>query len=474
MIMKKQCINPYLPLYEHIPDGEPHIFENRLYVYGSHDKADGTEFCEDDYVTYSAPLDDLSDWRYEGVIFRKIDDPCNPKQLPMYAPDVCQGPDGRYYLYYCPKFVNAIHVAVCDTPGGHYTFLGRVSYPDGTVLSERQPYDPSVIYTGGKVYLYFGFSPCTIDIPLYRGQDFLGCSAVELEEDMLTVKDGPYTVLPSRDYAEGTGFEPNPYFEAPSVRRINDLYYLVYSSDHTHALCYAVSNEPLRGFTYGGVIISNGDIGYDGRTEDDPVMSIGNNHGGLVEVNGQWYIFYHRHTTTNMYHRQGCAERIQINADGFIPQVCVTTSGMNPGPLSGVGTYPAVYCCNLTNGHMRLLNSIGRYRKEEDVEFPYLTAVKDEQYITNIREGTIIGYKYISLKDTKHISLRYRAENDGYVKILTDIWCGEENCRGLIRMNRQENWSIAGTDLSFEENNLELYFRYYGEGNAELLEIILK
>ena len=108
------------------------------------------------------------------------------------------------------------------------------------------------------------------------------------------------------------------------------------------------------------------------------------------------------------------------------------------------------------------------------MEFPYLTAVKDEQYITNIREGTIIGYKYISLKDTKHISLRYRAENDGYVKICTDIRCGEENCRGLIQMDRQENWSITGTDLSFEENDLELYFRYYGEGNAELLEIILE
>ena len=36
--------NPFLPLWEHIPDGEPYVFEDpdnpgkyRVYVYGSHD-----------------------------------------------------------------------------------------------------------------------------------------------------------------------------------------------------------------------------------------------------------------------------------------------------------------------------------------------------------------------------------------------------------------------------------------------------
>lgn len=45
--MKKQCLNPYLPLYEHIPDGEPHVFQNRLYIFGSHDRENGNEFCEE-------------------------------------------------------------------------------------------------------------------------------------------------------------------------------------------------------------------------------------------------------------------------------------------------------------------------------------------------------------------------------------------------------------------------------------------
>lgn len=67
--MKHQVLNPYLPLYEYVPDGEPRVFDGRLYLYGSHDKAGSTQFCVGDYVVWSAPLDDLGDWRYEGVSY---------------------------------------------------------------------------------------------------------------------------------------------------------------------------------------------------------------------------------------------------------------------------------------------------------------------------------------------------------------------------------------------------------------------
>ena len=73
--MKKQCFNPYLPSYEYIPDGEPYVFDGRVYVYGSHDRFGAMSFCENDYVTWSAPEEDLSDWRYEGIIFHRTDDP---------------------------------------------------------------------------------------------------------------------------------------------------------------------------------------------------------------------------------------------------------------------------------------------------------------------------------------------------------------------------------------------------------------
>ena len=39
--MKKQAFNPYLPSWEYIPDGEPYVFNGRVYVYGSHDFYNG-------------------------------------------------------------------------------------------------------------------------------------------------------------------------------------------------------------------------------------------------------------------------------------------------------------------------------------------------------------------------------------------------------------------------------------------------
>lgn len=83
-------LNPYLPFWETVPDGEPHVFDGRIYIYGSHDKRNGTSFCEDDYVCWSAPVDDLGNWKYEGVIYKKTQDPINgapyDKEMPEYEP----------------------------------------------------------------------------------------------------------------------------------------------------------------------------------------------------------------------------------------------------------------------------------------------------------------------------------------------------------------------------------------------------
>ena len=115
----KQIYNPYLPSYEYIPDGEPHIFVDRLYIYGSHDRFGGSDYCENDYVCWSAPLNDLSDWRCEGIIYSKADHPYQEERMLLFAPDVVVGADGRYYLYYSMAHSSRMSVAVCDTPAGH-------------------------------------------------------------------------------------------------------------------------------------------------------------------------------------------------------------------------------------------------------------------------------------------------------------------------------------------------------------------
>ena len=153
--MKKFAFNPYLPSYEYIPDGEPRVFGERLYVFGSHDKFGGNDFCLNDYVAWSAPIDDLSDWRFEGVIYRKEQDPRSGEKLPLFAPDVIRGSDGRYYLYYSVKDSSVISVAVSNAPAGKYEYYGDVKTPEGRVYGTRPDdyyeFDPAILNDGFTV-----------------------------------------------------------------------------------------------------------------------------------------------------------------------------------------------------------------------------------------------------------------------------------------------------------------------------------
>ena len=255
MMQHKEGVNPYLPSWEYIPDAEPHVFDNRIYIYGSHDRFNGFAYCLNDYVCYSAPIEDLGNWRYEGVIYEKTDDPLNADgSMCLYAPDVVKGKDGRYYLYYVLDKVSVVSVAVSETPSGRYQFYGYVKDLQGRKLGERkgdQPqFDPAVLVEADKVYLYTGF--CGIG-------DYTrtGAMATILKEDMLTMEEEPTIIIPGNCYSEGSGFEEHEFFEAASIRKYKNIYYLVYSSCQMHELCYATSLYPTKGFQYGGIIISN-------------------------------------------------------------------------------------------------------------------------------------------------------------------------------------------------------------------------
>ena len=95
MNKQKQIYNPFLPLTEYIPDGEPHVFGDRVYLFGSHDRAGGDHYCMNDYVAYSAMTTNLKEWKYEGIIYRKNQDPRNADGSHcLWAPDVVRGSDG--------------------------------------------------------------------------------------------------------------------------------------------------------------------------------------------------------------------------------------------------------------------------------------------------------------------------------------------------------------------------------------------
>ena len=309
--MKRQAYNPYLPAWEYIPDGEPRVFGDRLYIFGSHDRFGAEGYCENDYVAWSAPVEDLSDWRYEGVIFRKDQTPWNTRNQVYYAPDCVQGPDGRYYLYYFVVNSSIISVAVCDKPAGKYEYLGDVSLPDGhaygTKSEEWFTFDPAVLVDDdGRIWLYTGSSQPENG---QYGHEIKGCFVMELAADMLTVISKPKILLP----AKWVYTEPN-FFEGASIRHIGEWYYLVYPATNMTGLNYSMSRFPDRDFVHKGAIHCSSNIGYQGRSLMQASYPIGNSHGGLVCIKGQWYIFDHRVTNGSPFSRQGVAEKIVIPA----------------------------------------------------------------------------------------------------------------------------------------------------------------
>ena len=480
--MKGQAFNPYLPEYEYIPDGEPYVFGDRVYVYGSHDRFGAPMFCMNDYVCWSAPADDLSDWRYEGVIFRKNQDPKNRLGVRLlFAPDITRGPDGSFYLYYAFDFMGIMGVAKADSPVGPFEFYGHVQYADGTLWGRKKgdsfPFDPGIfVDDDGRVYLYSGFyTPVPAIVTGFRSLGFKGGYVLELEQDMKTIRKPEKLLFPK----EGKGsFENHEFFEASSMRKYNGKYYFVYSSRHNHELCYAVSKSPTEGFRFGGTLVSNGDLFLDGNEDESHAANyIGNTHGSLLHLNGKYYIFYHRHTNRSSYARQACAEEIVMDENGHFHQAEMTSCGLNGGPLKGIGRYEARIACNLWSK-----KGTGRYDcknpKKVFADDPYFTQDKKDgdesarQYIANMRDGAVAGFKYFEIRKLKKIGVVISGYASGIIKVSESRDFSRVNAEIIIELESSTpvDFEVA---CSISDGKKALFFKFCGTGSFDFWDIEL-
>ncbi len=377
--------NPYLPNWEYIPDGEPRVFGDRIYVYGSHDRKDSIDFCDYKLKVWSAPVSDPTKWVCHGDIFRSRDGHDSPSDVDwtdelLFAPDVVER-GGKYYLY--AYIVNAKGcVAVADRPEGPFRLLSRYEYDIPNHYDNGTFIDPGVLVDDdGRVYIYCGYQ---------------GSYMCELKDNMYEAVPGSYKldIIPTA--------EPHRFFEACSPRRINGTYYLIYSPQRGSCLDYATSDSPTGPFTYRGTIIDNG-IDFPG----------GNDHGSVCCINGQWYIFYHRMTNGTIMSRRGCVERIEILPDGTIPQVEMTSLGFEES-LNPYDFTPADTACVLKGGC---------YITETSVF---------ERPIVNVTDGCVMGWKYFDFGEdfaskTMQIRLKLRGTGSrGRVHVRLDSEDGEE------------------------------------------------
>jgi arabinoxylan arabinofuranohydrolase len=464
--MKRQVFNPYLPSYEYIPDGEPHTFDNRLYIFGSHDRFGGDDYCQEDYVCWSAPVDDLSDWIYEGIIYRKDQHPYKIGTGNLYAPDVAKGPDGRYYLYYSVADSSIISVAVCDTPSGQYEYYGDVRYGNGHVAgSDKSDYfefDPAVLVDeDGKIYLYSGSGQKSNE---KFGHPVVGAFVRELDSDMLTLLTEPQIIMPADDDRT----KPN-FFEGSSIRKINGLYYFIYFSTDITGLNYCTSKFPNRDFVYRGRLHCSSDIGLNGRPTSNAAYPVGNNHGSIECVNGKFYVFNHRHTNRTFFSRQAVAELITIEPDGSILQVESTSCGLNGGPLTEKGQYPSYVACTLMNEAIE--------GKRNPFTGPYMTqeGVSDKkhpvQYIADIKNGCLVGFKYFQISDVSKIAVKVRGNAIGNINVLLEE-AGSPVAEIPVNSG-SNNWIEYETEINVKAEVFPIYFGFNGEGSFDMLEFTI-
>jgi len=282
------------PLVTHIYTADPsaHVFEDKIYVYPSHDsdkdfvsKDDGSQYMMEDY--HVLRIDDLDAPAVDcGEALHMKDIPWVEQQL--WAPDAAYV-NGKYYLIFPAKdkdLIFRIGVAEGDHPEGPFT--AHESWIPGSYSV-----DPAVYVEDGKVYLLFG--------GLWGGQleqwqtgeyvagaagpsgdeKALGPKIVELTTDFRTMKEEPkeIVILGKDGQLIPAGDEEKRFFEGGWIHKYNGKYYLSYSTGSTHLLVYATSDNIYGPYTFGGTFLT-------------PVIGWTTHHS-IVEFKGKWFLFYH-------------------------------------------------------------------------------------------------------------------------------------------------------------------------------------
>ena len=400
--------NPYMPLWEHVPDGEPRVFtyngETRIYLYGSHDTKK-TDYCGPDYVVWSAPVDDPTNWTCHGICYTASDGG------DLYAPDVVRKGD-TFFMYAAENRGSSIMLVTSKCPWGPF------ENPVKTELG----FDPGILVDDdGRTYAFWGFCES---------------HAGELNDDMATLK--PETVRhhimghskPFWIKEDDGHVDPvDGFFEASSPRKINGKYVLIYSKRYEYPkpengvfgscngfLSYKWADSPLGDYKEGGDISFNGGEVITGP-DGNGIMTYqwGNNHGSLMKVKDQWYVFYHRQTGCNEYSRQAMVEPVDIamGKDGKIyigkityengepvksDVVEATSQGFYLDGLDAFAVISAGYTCHMYDGLGKPMYQGNAEGTNEGVRVAHIQPVYegDSSPVVDIQSGATIGFKYLN------------------------------------------------------------------------------
>lgn len=430
-----QAQNPYLPLWEHLPDGEPRVFEDpdqpgkyRAYIIGSHDLK-YTDYCGPDIHMWSAPVEDLADWRDEGAIFTHYVD---GQWDTMFAPDLVEVNDKEtgkkvYYLYpHSRGWRRVPMVAKGDRPNGPFTAINLTEDQRQCVEGSLIDFDPSVFIEnitnkkdpdfkkGFRAYVFYGFQHSTA-CELDQNTMYSKRPGTELHDYFIPassrygeVRDPKGTTYPALYQGQNPG-EFN-FFEASSIRQVGNKYVMVFSGysgpdyglgSTNSALRYAFGDSPLGPWRSGGVLVDSRGVVL---SEDGSTLITGNSahntHGSLQEINGQWYVFYHRPPRGFGNARQAMVAPVKIEWD--------------KKPVA--------------KGGMVRITGYNPYAADEK----WVAAAKDGNTYTGA-EVTSEGFQIFGLNPYKYYSAGIAAfmSNQEWMQDNFDVWCNSMDLAGL-------------------------------------------
>lgn len=232
----------------------------------------------------------------------------------FWAPDIVEGNDGKYYLYFgnCEMGCN-IYGYVADTPVGPWK---KLSDKDVPVISNGYPREgfPSLdaqffTDTDGKIYGYWG------TWVHYNGGYAVGELNKNTMSEMIHSANIPLEQTPAP-------------FEAAYMMKKGSKYILMYSGaschDETYNVRYSYSDSPYGPFTPGknNPILST--------NEDKTVHGPG--HHSILQENDDYYIVYHKHDypmTRGGLARQVCIDKMIFENDSTIKTVVPSNKGIS-------------------------------------------------------------------------------------------------------------------------------------------------
>lgn len=310
----------YLFPSDYMADPSVHVFNDKLYIYPSHDWDSGAAFDDDgghfEMKDYHALM--LTDIENEeatdcGKILDLQDIPWAGRQL--WDNDVVEK-DGKYYLIFSAKDKNDVFhlgVAVADRPEGPFK-------PQTDHIRGSYSIDPCVFKDDdGSIYVYFG-GLWGGQLQRYKDNKAIGkeylpegdepalpSRVVKMTDDVLQFAEEPKPVLVVDDNGKPlAASDPHRFFEASWMHKFNGKYYFSYSTGDSHLLCYAVGDNPYGPFTYKGVVL-------------EPVVGWTTHHS-IVEYKGKWYLFHHDCVPSNdvTWLRSLKVLELDVNEDGEI------------------------------------------------------------------------------------------------------------------------------------------------------------